>query len=322
MTVFFYNMLMRKYIDLNSDIGEGFGGYTCGLDDEMIKHITSANIACGWHAGDPMIMRKTALRCVERGVQIGAHPGFPDLLGFGRRNLAVTPAEARAYTLYQLGALYGMVSGLNAAEVSAHLPGFSRLSGSALRTEDDGSVIRASEDGAKNDENGFEKGVGNNFKNSKFQKPAVRHVKLHGAFYNLAAKDQAIADAVIDGIASYDDRCIIVTLSGSYMAKAAKRLGLRVAEEVFADRGYQSDGTLVPRNLPGAFVHDREFAIRRVISMAKESRVQAVDGSEIEIQADTICVHGDNPEALAFVRDIRKALEASGVTVAPMHSFI
>lgn len=285
---------MEKCIDLNSDIGEGFGNYTCGLDDRIITHITSANIACGWHAGDPLTMRKTALSCIRRRVQIGAHPGFPDLLGFGRRNLTITPEEARAYTLYQLGALHGIVSGFD--------EGFLRSQADKIEDERNRREIRA----FRHDE----------------QKPAVRHIKLHGAFYNIAAKEEAIADAVLDGIAAYDERCIIVTLSGSYMAKAARRMGLRVAEEVFADRGYRSDGSLIPRNLPGALIHDKETAIRRVISMAKEGRVRTEDGKEIEIHADTICVHGDNPESVSFVEEIRSALESAGVTVCPMSHFV
>lgn len=284
---------MKRHIDLNSDIGEGFGSYTCGLDDEIIRYITSANLACGWHAGDPMIMQKTALQCAKNGVQIGAHPGFPDLLGFGRRTLAVTPAEARAYTLYQIGALQGMVSGI--AREFLRSQGFD-------------------DDFGKGGEGGLSSVAGVN--------PAVRHIKLHGAFYNIAAKDEAIADAVIDAVASFDETCIIVTLSGSYMAKAARRRGLKVAEEVFADRGYQPDGTLVPRHLPGAFVHDKETAIRRVVSMARDGKVRADDGREIEIAADTICVHGDNPEAVAFVREIREALESEGLVVTAMDRFI
>lgn len=285
---------MKRYIDLNSDIGEGFGHYVCGLDDEIIRHITSANLACGWHAGDPLIMHRTALECAKNGVQIGAHPGFPDLLGFGRRLLTVTPAEARAYTLYQLGALYGMVSGIPAESLRLHSPvGESERAGGETSSTAAGGL-----------------------------KPAVRHIKLHGAFYNIAAKDEAIADAVIDAVAAFDERCIVVTLSGSYMARAARRLGLRVAEEVFADRGYQSDGSLVPRHLPGAFVHDREAAIRRVITMARDGKVTANDGKEIEIGADTICVHGDNPEAVAFVKEIREALESEGLVVTPMNCFI
>ncbi|MDO4753677.1 MAG: 5-oxoprolinase subunit PxpA [Bacillota bacterium] len=275
---------MDTYIDLNSDIGEGFGSYICGMDAEIIRHITSANIACGWHAGDPLIMQKTARECLRHGVGIGAHPGFPDLMGFGRRNLAVTPEEARAYTLYQLGAL------------------------DALARE---AAFLRSQSPVASDEGGVAGSV-----------HPLHHVKLHGAFYNLAARDEKIADSVIDGIGSYDPNLIIVTLSGSYMARAARSRGLRVAEEVFADRGYHADGTLVARNHPGAFIRDRETAMRRVVTMAKEGKVATVDGKEMEIRADTVCVHGDNPEAVAFVIEIRRALEEAGVSVLPMNRFI
>lgn len=257
-----------KYVDLNSDIGEGFGSYVAGLDDEIIRHVSSVNIACGWHAGDPLIMEKTLRNALSAGVAVGAHPGYPDLLGFGRRQMAISPEEARAYTLYQLGALEALLRGIGSTSAT------------------------------------------------------LNHIKLHGAFYNTAANHEKIADAVIDGIAAYNGDLILVTLSGSYMAKAARTRGVRVAEEVFADRGYYADGTLVPRNLPGALIQDEETAMRRVVSMVKEGKVCAVDGKEFEIRADTVCVHGDHPGATDFVRRIRHHLEHSGIRVTALQNFI
>lgn len=252
-------------MDLNSDIGESFGAYRLGLDSEIMKHVTSVNIACGWHAGDPLIMDQTVKTAHELGVRIGAHPGYPDLLGFGRRPMTITPAEAAAYTLYQLGAL-------------------------------DAFAIAGGE--------------------------KLRHLKLHGAFYNAAAKDAALAGAVIDAMRSFDRDLILVALSGSTMAKLAKERGIRVAQEVFADRGYQPDGSLVPRDREGAFVRDPKQAIARVVRMATEGMVTAVDGTDIPICADTVCVHGDNPQAVEFVRSIRLALEDAGVEVQPFSCFV
>ena len=240
-------------VDLNSDLGESFGAYTIGMDEAVIPLITSANVACGYHAGDPLVMAKTVARCREAGVHVGAHPGFPDLMGFGRRSMNVSPAEAKAYIQYQLGAL------------AAGVP--------------------------------------------------LRHVKPHGALYNMAAKDEKLARAVVEGICEVDDRLILLALSGSEMLLAAEKAGLRAASEVFADRGYQSDGTLVPRTQPGAMITDETLAIERVVRMVTEGVVTAVDGTDIPLRADSICVHGDGEKALLFVRRIRAALEAKGVAL-------
>ncbi|EHO76110.1 UPF0271 protein [Fusobacterium animalis F0419] len=256
---------MKFFVDLNSDIGEGYGAYKLGMDEEIMKCVTSVNCACGWHAGDPLIMDKTIKIAKENNVAVGAHPGYPDLLGFGRRKMIVTPAEARAYMLYQLGAL-------NA---------FAKANGTKLQ-----------------------------------------HIKLHGAFYNMAAVEKDLANAVLDGIEQFDKDIIVMTLSGSYMAKEGKRRGLKVAEEVFADRGYNSDGTLVNRSLPGAFVKDPDEAIARVIKMVKIKKVTAVNGEEIDIAADSICVHGDNPKAIEFVDRIRKSLITDGIEVKSLYEFI
>lgn len=256
---------MKGIVDLNSDIGESFGNYVLGLDEEVIKHVSSVNIACGWHAGDPLIMENTVKEAVKNGVAIGAHPGYPDLMGFGRRKMDVTPQEARAYMIYQLGAL-------NA---------FAQANGTKLQ-----------------------------------------HMKLHGAFYNTASIEPELAEAVIDGILDVDKDIILLALSGTYIAKRAKEKGLRVAQEVFADRAYNVDGTLVNRRLPGAVIHDQDEAIKRIKMMVLEGKITAINGEEIDIKADSICVHGDNPEAVNFVKFIRESLVAEGVQVKNLNEFI
>ena len=245
-----------RTVDLNSDLGESFGAYTIGRDAEVIPCITSANVACGWHAGDSLIMRRTVALCKENGVAVGAHPGYPDLIGFGRRNLSVSPEEAKAYVLYQVGALQA----------------FCRAAGVPLK-----------------------------------------HVKLHGAFYNMAAKDPALARAVVDAVAEADDSLVLLALSGSEMIAAAEAKGLPSRSEVFADRGYRRDGTLVPRSQPGALITDEDEAIARVIRMVRDGVVTSVDGVDVPLRAESICVHGDGEKALLFVRRIRKALEEAGI---------
>lgn len=252
-------------VDLNSDLGESFGSYKLGMDDEVIKHVTSVNIACGWHAGDPLVMDRTVKAAVREGTAIGAHPGFPDLLGFGRRNLAATPEEVKAYVKYQLGALMA----------------FAKANGAA-----------------------------------------IQHVKAHGALYNMAAKDAKLAVAIAEAIREVDQNIILMGLANSEMINAGKEMGLKTANEVFADRAYNPDGTLVSRSLPGAVIHDADLAISRVVRMVKEGKVQAVNGEDIEIKADSICVHGDNPEAVEFTRRIRATLEKEGVEVTAVSNFI
>lgn len=249
---------MRR-VDLNCDLGESFGRYTLGLDEEVIPLISSANIACGYHASDPLIMEETVRMAKKYGVSIGAHTGFPDLMGFGRRNMNVSAAEAKAYTKYQIGALLG----------------FCRAEGVKLR-----------------------------------------HVKPHGAFYNMAAKDYVLAKAVCEGIREIDPSVKLLGLSGSELIRAAKDTGLAFGQEVFADRAYEEDGTLVNRRKAGAMITDEEEAIRRVIKMVREGKVTAVTGREISIQADSVCVHGDGEKALAFVRKIREALNDEGIGIA------
>ena len=231
------------------------------MDDRVIPLITSANVACGYHASDPMVMAKTVAMAKEAGIRVGAHPGFPDLMGFGRRNMAVTPEEAKAYVLYQLGAL----------------DGFCRSQGIRLQ-----------------------------------------HVKPHGALYNMAAKDYELAKGICQAVAEFDKDLIVLALSGGQLARAAQDMGLRTALEVFADRAYEEDGTLVGRGKPGAMVTDEEEAIARVVRMVKEQRVEAVTGKDIPIHADSVCVHGDGEKALAFVQRIRQALSQEGIALCPL----
>jgi len=252
-------------VDLNSDLGESFGAYTIGMDDAVIAHLSSANVACGFHAGDPLVMDRTVAACKAAGVAVGAHPGYPDRMGFGRRSMACSAKEVKAYVQYQVGAL--------AAFTAAH--------------------------GVK-----------------------LRHCKPHGALYNTAAKDLNLALAIAEAVASVDEGIILVGLAGSCSLEAGRKLGLRVAGEVFADRAYQADGSLVPRSQPGAVLHDREEAIARTVRMVKEGTVTAVTGEEVPIRADTICVHGDNPSAVEFVKSIRAALEREGVSIAPLADIV
>ena len=246
------------FVDLNSDLGESFGAYRIGLDEEVVPHVTSVNIACGWHAGDPLVMEKTVALAKEFGTAVGAHPGFPDLMGFGRRNMAVTPEEAKAYVKYQLGAL-----------------------------------------------SAFTKSHG----------MTIQHVKPHGAIYNMAAVDEKLARAMCEAVYEVDPDIIFMGLAGSKMISAAEAVGLRAASEVFADRAYNDDGTLVSRKLPGAMIKDEELAIKRVVRMVKEGKVTSINGNDIAIKADSICVHGDNPKALAFVKNIRETLISEGVEI-------
>lgn len=252
-------------IDLNCDLGESFGAYTIGMDGEVLPFISSANVACGFHASDPVVMAKTVAAAKAAGVAVGAHPGYPDLQGFGRRNMAVPPREVKAMVQYQVGALWA----------------FCKANGIVMQ-----------------------------------------HVKPHGAMYNMAGKDEALALAVCQGIAEVDKDLILMGLSGSMLLRAAEDCGLKAASEVFADRGYQADGSLVPRGKPGAMVENEEEAVARVVRMVKHGLVTAVTGEEIPIRADSVCVHGDSPKALAFVKKIRAGLEAAGVDIVPLNQII
>ena len=252
-------------IDLNSDLGESYGAYKMGNDAELIPLVSSANVACGFHAGDPTIMAKTAALCKAHGASIGAHPGYPDLQGFGRRNLNVSPADVKNLILYQVGAL-----------------------------------------------DAFCKSVG----------VKLRHVKPHGALYNMAARDAALSRAICEGIQAFDPALILLGLSGSEMLRQAKEIGLPCAAEVFADRAYEDDGTLVARTKPGAMILDEDEAVSRVIGMIKNHTVTSVTGRTIEICPDSVCVHGDSGKALLFVKKIRAALESEGIAVKPLAEIV
>lgn len=254
-----------KAIDINCDMGESFGAYRLGADRDVMPHITSANIACGFHAGDPLVMKDTVELAHSHQVAVGAHPGLPDLMGFGRRSMAVSPAEVKAYTLYQLGALEAMA----------------RAGGTRLY-----------------------------------------HVKAHGALYNLAAADPALAQALAEAVALFDPALVLVGLAGSCLIDAGRRAGLRVAQEVFADRGYQSDGSLVPRGEPGALLHDVREVAGRIRTLVRDGTLRTAGGSVLRVEAHTICVHGDTPGAAGFVQGLRRELENLEIPVLPMHRVV
>lgn len=245
-------------VDLNCDLGESYGLYKIGNDKEVLKHITSANIACGYHAGDHNVMMETVKMAKAYGVKIGAHPGFPDLHGFGRREMKMSAEEVYNLTIYQIGALAAI---------------------------------------------------------AKICGTKVEHVKPHGALYNMAAKDKAIADAVSRAVVDAGPTLVLFGLAGSRLVKAGEEKGLKVAHEVFADRTYQPDGSLTPRSETNAIIHDPDLSIKRVIRMVREGRIEAVDGTDIKIKADTICIHGDEPHALDFAVSLNEVLKAEGIEV-------
>lgn len=245
-------------VDLNCDMGESYGSFKIGNDAEVLKYISSANIACGYHAGDHNVMMDSVKKAKALGVNIGAHPGFLDLHGFGRREMNLGTEEIYNLTIYQIGAL----------EAIAKVCG----------TE-------------------------------------VRHIKPHGALYNMAARDKSVADAIAQGVKDTDARLVLFGLAGSELIRSGEAKGLKVAHEVFADRSYQPDGTLTSRSQAGAMIEDSAVAIKRVLRMVKDGTIEAVDGTVINIKADTICVHGDEPKALQFVMDLRKALLDEGISV-------
>jgi 5-oxoprolinase (ATP-hydrolysing) subunit A len=250
---------MPARFDFNCDMGESFGAWIMGLDAQVIPHITSANIACGFHAGDPATMRATVRLAETHGVGIGAHPGFPDLRGFGRRNLNATPDEVRDDLVYQIGALQA----------------FTRAK-------------------------------------------TLQHVKPHGALYNMAVPGGAFARAIGEAVLDVDPQMILVVLAGSPWAEQAERMGLRVAREAFADRALNADGTLVPRSQPGAVIHDRQAVIERSVRLALEGKVVAITGETLDVRAETLCLHGDTPDAVRLAASLRTALEGAGVALAPL----
>lgn len=243
-------------IAVNCDLGEGFGRWDVGPDEQLMKHITAANIACGLHAGDPPRMARTVQMAIQHGVGIGAHPSYPDLQGFGRRFMNIDPDELRDYVTYQIGALGAFVAAF----------------------------------GGK-----------------------MEHVKPHGALFNRAADDEATAKAVVEGVQRVDPELIIVGLPDSAAEDAARRMGVPFAREVFADRGYDGNGRLLSRSVPGAVLSDPEIIGERVWTMVSEGRVQTADGRWIPVAADTVCVHGDSPGAVDILRHIRETLTQRGV---------
>ena len=240
-------------IDLNADLGEG-----CGADEALLDLVSSANIACGWHAGGANAMRECVRWAVRKGVSIGAHPSFNDPENFGRKEMNLPPDEIYAGVLYQLGAL---------------------------------SAIAQAEGGR------------------------IAHVKPHGALYNQAARDPQVADAIVSAVHDFDPSVAVFALAGSGLVTAARNGGLVAVEEVFADRGYRPDGSLVPRSEPGALLDDDDVVLARTLAMIREQRVQAIDGQWVLINAQTVCLHGDGPHAIAFAKRIRAALDEAGIEV-------
>ena len=250
---------MTAKIDFNCDMGESFGMYKMGFDEEVIKHITSANIACGFHAGDPMWMRHTVDLALRHGVAIGAHPSFPDLNGFGRRNMVVSADEAKNDVTYQVGALQAFTA------------------------------------------------------DKKLQ-----HVKPHGAMYNMAVNDESLAQAICESILEIDPDMILVALAGSRWLDIAEDMGLKVAREIFADRALNADGTLVSRSQPGSVIHDTAEVVERSLRMVTEGKATAITGEQIDVQADSLCLHGDTPGAVEMAAALKRELEAADVEILPL----
>lgn len=241
-------------IAINADVGEGFGRYQVGNDQALLPLVTAANIACGFHAGDPPVMAATVHLALTGGVGVGAHPSFPDLQGFGRRRMEMEPAEITNMVLYQIGAL--------------------------------DAFVRA--EGAR-----------------------LEHVKPHGALYNIAAGDRHVADAIVAAVCAYDRSLVLV--GGSALAESGQAAGLRVACEAFPDRAYLADGSLAPRSLSGSIIQDASLAAERAREIVLNGRVASVSGETIRVEAQTLCVHGDSPNAVAIAQAIRSALQGEGV---------
>ncbi|BCU52467.1 5-oxoprolinase (ATP-hydrolyzing) subunit A [Staphylococcus auricularis] len=248
-------------VDLNCDLGEAFGNYGFGGDQQIIPLITSANVACGFHAGDWNVLNETVELAKQHDVGIGAHPGLPDLQGFGRRNMDISAAEIYNIVVYQLGALQGFCS---------------------------------------------------------IHDVKMNHVKPHGALYQMGARNKDIAQAIAQAVYDFDPSLIFVGLSNTLLISEAKAIGLNTASEVFADRRYEEDGQLVSRKEDDAVIADTDEAIQQVLKMVTENKVISRTGKEIDLQADTICVHGDGAHALEFVTQIRKALSKEGISITQL----
>ncbi len=249
---------MSLNIDLNCDMGESFGAWVMGQDEQVIPWVSSINIACGFHAGDPGTMRKTVALALKHGVKLGAHPGLPDLAGFGRRVMAVTAEQVYDLVVVQVGALAAV-----ARTQGAHL----------------------------------------------------HHVKTHGALYNMAAKDVQLARAIAQAVADIDRSLILYALAGSVQVQAGRDAGLQVAQEVFADRSYQDDGSLTPRQQPGAMITDAEQSVRQVMQMIEQGTVTSLSGKTVSLSADTLCLHGDQAGAAEFAQRLHQAFAQSGIRV-------
>ncbi|MEK5482483.1 MULTISPECIES: LamB/YcsF family protein [unclassified Viridibacillus] len=249
-------------VDLNCDLGESYGQYKLGEQEEILNYITSANVACGFHAGDPTVMRETVKMAIAKGVKIGAHPGLPDLNGFGRRPMQITPQEGYDMVVYQIGALQGFLSTC----------------------------------GEK-----------------------MQHVKPHGALYNMAAKDQALSEAIAQAVYDVSPELVLFGLAGSELTKAGEKLGLQTAHEVFSDRTYQADGSLTSRTQSDALVTDEEQSVNQVVTMVKEGYIESQQQTKVLLRADTVCIHGDGVHALAFAKYIRNTLEKNNINVQAFH---
>ncbi|RTG94721.1 hypothetical protein CSW44_07630 [Thermus scotoductus] len=248
------------FVDLNVDAGESYGTFTYGHDREIFPLVTSVNLACGFHGGSPTRIREAVALAKAHGVAVGAHPGFPDLVGFGRRDMALSPEEVYADLLYQIGALYAF-----------------------LKTE----------------------GL------------SLHHVKPHGALYLRACRDRETARAIAEAVKAFDPEVPLVVLPGTVYEEEARRAGLRVVLEAFPERAYLRNGQLAPRSLPGSWISDSKEAARRALRMVLERKVEALDGGEVEVKAETLCIHGDNPNAPEVARAVRRALEEAGIEVKP-----
>lgn len=256
---------MSALLNLNSDLGESFGAWKMGSDDAMLGIVNSANVACGFHAGDPNVMLSTVARARENGVSIGAHPAFPDLQGFGRRRMDIPLAELEAMIIYQIGAL--------------------------------DACARA-------------------------QGTRVTHVKPHGALSNIACADRKVADAVARAVHRLDPSLILLAPSASQLVYAGREQGLPIVEEIFADRAYLDDGNLVPRSQPGAMIHGAEASLAHVMRMVEESALVSINGKRIPVNPQSICVHGDNAEAVATAQALRDGLRKAGYTLATLPELV
>lgn len=250
-------------VDLNCDLGESFGRYQLGEQQEILKYVTSANVACGFHAGDPTVMRETVKLAIEHGVKIGAHPGLPDLNGFGRRNMSITPQEGYDMVVYQIGALQAFLT---------------------------------------------------------IHNETMQHVKPHGALYQMASKDRELAEAIAQAVYDVSPSLVLFGLSGSELTRAGEKIGLRTAHEVFADRTYQADGSLTSRAQADALITDQEHSVSQVIKMVTEGKVTSQQQTEVSLQADTICIHGDGVHAVEFAKYINETLTNTNISVTAIYS--